>query len=89
MCRNIKPLYNFDPPTTDEEIRAAALQFVRKVTGFQKPSQANEQAFYAAVDEITATVAALFGAMNTQAAPKNREVETAKARVRSAKRFSR
>lgn len=87
MCRNIKPLFNFDPPVTDEEIRAAALQFVRKVSGFTKPSKANEAAFLAAVDEITAISHKLLHALETTAPPKNREEETAKAKARSAQRF--
>ena len=88
MCRNIKPLFNFEPPTTEEEIRAAALQFVRKVSGSNKPSQANEAAFLAAVDEITTSSSALFSALQTNAAPKNRTEEAANARVRTAQRFS-
>ncbi len=87
MCRNIKPLYNYDPPATEGEIRAAALQFVRKVTGFNKPSQANEAAFDAAVDDVAKVVDALFEQLSTKAPAKNREVEAAKARARSAKRF--
>ena len=87
MCRNIKPLYNFDPPATDDEIRAAALQFVRKVSGFSKPSQANEAAFAQAIDEIAAATAKLFAALETNAAPKDREEEAAKAKARSAARF--
>jgi hypothetical protein len=82
MCRNIKPLYNYDPPANDDEIRAAALQFVRKVSGYTKPSQANETAFAAAVDEISAAVTRLLEALETSAPPKNREVEAAKARER-------
>ncbi|MCB0139089.1 MAG: DUF2277 domain-containing protein [Caldilineaceae bacterium] len=87
MCRNIKPLYNFAPPATDDEIRAAALQFVRKVSGFSKPSQANAAAFDVAIDEITVATHKLFAALETTATPKNREEEAAKARARSAKRF--
>ncbi len=87
MCRNIKPLFNFDPPVTDEEIRAASLQFVRKVSGFTKPSQANEAAFLAAVEEIAAISHKLLHALETTAPPKNREEEAAKARARSAQRF--
>jgi hypothetical protein len=87
MCRNIKTLFNFDPPVTEEELRAASLQFVRKVTGFNKPSKANEEAFYAAVDEITRVSSVLFGALQTSAPPKNREEEAAKARALSARRF--
>lgn len=82
MCRNIKPLYNFDPPANDDEIRAAALQFVRKVSGYTKPSRANEPAFAAAVDEVTAAVTRLLDALETAAPPRNREVEAAKARAR-------
>ncbi len=88
MCRNIKPLFNFDPPTTDEEIQAASLQFVRKVSGFTKPSKANEAAFLLAVDEITAISKKLLQSLETTAPPKNREEEIAKARARSALRFS-
>ena len=88
MCRNIKPLYNFEPPVTDDEIRAAALQFVRKVSGFNQPSKANEAAFQTAVDEITATAARLLEALETNAPPKNREEEAAKAKIRSAARFA-
>ena len=87
MCRNIKPLFNFDPPVTDEEIRAASLQFVRKVSGFTKPSNANEAAFLAAVDEVAAISSKLLHALETTAPPKNREEEAAKARARSAQRF--
>lgn len=88
MCRNIKTLYNFEPPATEDEIRAASLQFVRKVSGFTKPSQANEAAFLAAVDEITAVTRDLLTALETKAPPKNREEEAAKARARSAQRFA-
>jgi hypothetical protein len=87
MCRNIKPLFNFEPPVTDEEIRAASLQFVRKLSGFQKPSKANEAAFLAAVDEITAISGKLLHSLETNAPPRNREEEAAKARARSAQRF--
>ena len=87
MCRNIKILFNFEPPVTDEEVRAAALQFVRKVSGFNKPSKANEAAFLAAVDEVTAASRTLLSALVTNAPPRNREEETAKARARTAKRF--
>lgn len=87
MCRNIKTLFNFEPPATDEEIRAAALQFVRKVSGFTKPSVANEQAFHQAVDEVAAVVHSLMDSLVTNAAPRNREEEAAKARARSAARF--
>ena len=86
MCRNIKPLFNFDPPTTDEEIQGASLQFVRKVSGFTKPSKANEAAFLSAVDEITAISKKLLLSLETTAPPKNREEEIAKARARSASR---
>ena len=88
MCRNIKTLFNFEPPATEEEIRASALQFVRKVSGFNKPSKANEAAFYAAVDEIAAVTRNLLNALETKAPAKNREEEAAKARARAAKRFS-
>lgn len=89
MCRNIKTLYNFEPPVTDDEIRAAALQFVRKVSGFNKPSKANEAAFNAAVDEIAAAAAKLLGALETNAPPKNREEVAAKARIQAVRRFAR
>jgi hypothetical protein len=88
MCRNIKILFNFDPPVTEEEIRAASLQFVRKITGFNKPSQANEAAFLAAIDEIAASCSRLLHSLATNAPPKNREEEAAKAKARSAQRFS-
>jgi len=87
MCRNIKTLFNFDPPVTDEEVRAASLQFVRKITGFNKPSKANEAAFLAAIDEIAAVSARLLHALDTNAPPKNREEEAAKARARAEERF--
>jgi hypothetical protein len=87
MCRNIKTLYNFEPPVTDEEIRAASLQFVRKLSGFNKPSKANEVAFLAAVDEIAAVSRKLLDALETNAPPRNRDEEAAKARARSARRF--
>jgi hypothetical protein len=87
MCRNIKTLFNFEPPVTDEEIRAASLQFVRKVSGFNKPSKANEVAFLAAVDEIAAVSRKLLNTLETNAPPRNREEESAKARARSAQRF--
>jgi hypothetical protein len=89
MCRNIKTLYNFEPPVTDDEIRAAALQYVRKITGFNKPSKANEAAFEAAVDEIAAISAKLLGSLETTAPPKDRAEEAAKARMRAIQRFSR
>jgi hypothetical protein len=87
MCRNIKNLFNFDPPVTDEEIRAASLQFVRKISGFNKPSKANEAAFYAAIEEVSAAAGRLLDALETTAPPKNREEEAAKAKARSAERF--
>ena len=87
MCRNIKVLYNFEPPATDDEIRGAALQFVRKISGFAKPSAANEEAFNRAVDEVTKASSKLLSSLVTTASPRNREVETAKARVRAASRF--
>ena len=83
MCRNIKTLFNFQPPVTEEEIRAASLQFVRKVSGFNKPSKANEAAFLAAVDEIAASAASLLSALETNAPPKNRAEEAANASTRS------
>ena len=86
MCRNIKPLFNFDPPVTAEEIRAASLQFVRKISGFNKPSKANEASFLAAVDEIAGISASLLRSLETNARPKNREEEAAKAKARAAKR---
>lgn len=91
MCRNIKPLFNYDPSTTEEEIRASAVQFVRKVSGFTKPSQVNEEAYLMAVDEIaaiTAITTTLLASLTTNASPKNREEEIAKRRARNAKRFS-
>lgn len=87
MCRNIKPLFNFEPPATQLEIRAAALQYVRKISGFQKPSAANEAAFDKAVDEIAQTSSALIWALVTTATPRDREVEAEKARERSRVRF--
>jgi len=89
MCRNIKTLFNFDPPVTEEETRAAALQFVRKITGFNKPSKANEALFLAAVDDITAISIKLLGSLETNAPPKNREEDAAKAKARSAEKFER
>ena len=89
MCRNIKTLFNFDPPATQAEIEAASLQFVRKLSGFTKPSQANEEAFHCAVDEVAEVAARLLEQLVTKAEPKNREVEAAKAKARSAKRFAR
>ena len=87
MCRNIRPLFNFEPPATDDEIRDASLQFVRKISGTTKPSKANEMAFNAAVRDIAAIARGLIGGMVTAAPPKNREEEAAKARARSAERF--
>ena len=87
MCRNIKTLFNFDPPVTEDEVRAASLQFVRKITGFNKPSKANEAAFLSAVDEVAAISARLLRSLETNAPPKNREEEAAKARARAAERF--
>jgi hypothetical protein len=87
MCRNIKTLFNFDPPVTPEEVRAASLQFVRKITGFNKPSQANEALFLAAIDEVAAVSNRLLHSLETTAPPKNREEEAAKAKARSAQRF--
>src|ERR1700730_2350437 len=88
MCRNIKTLHNFAPPATDEEIRASSLQFVRKLSGFTKPSKANEEAFNRAVDGVTRVAQELLQSLTTQAPPRDREVEAAKARARSALRFS-
>ena len=88
MCRNIRPLFNFEPGATEEEIRAASLQFVRKISGFNQPSQANEAAFYSAVDEIAAIAGRLLESLETTAAPKDREEEAVKARARSARRFA-
>jgi len=87
MCRNIKTLYNFDPPATDEEIRASALQFVRKLSGFTKPSRANQEAFDRAVDDVSRVAHELLDSLVTNAAPRDREVEAAKARARAAKRY--
>jgi hypothetical protein len=87
MCRNIKTLFNFDPPVTDEEVRGASLQFVRKITGFNKPSKANEAAFLAAIEEITGISARLLHSLDTNAPPKNRDEEAAKAKARAAERF--
>ncbi len=87
MCRSIKPLFNFEPPATEEEIRAAALQYVRKISGYNRPSRANEAAFNAAVDEIAAASARLLASLESGATAKNREEEAAKARARSARRF--
>lgn len=87
MCRNIKPLFNFDPPTTEGEIRAASLQFVRKISGFTKPSKSNEAPFYAAIDDIAGISARLIQGLETTAPPKNREEEVAKLRAKSLQRF--
>ena len=88
MCRSIKTLFNFEPPVTDEEIRAASLQFVRKLSGFHKPSKANEAAFLHAVDEVAAVSKKLLASLETSAAPRNREEEAEKARARAAQRFA-
>jgi len=88
MCRNIKTLFNFEPPVTDEEIRAAAVQFVRKISGFSKPSKVNEAAFLAAVDEVEAVSRNLLGSLETNAPPRSRADEIAKARARAAQRFT-
>ena len=87
MCRNIRPLFNFDPPATDDEVRAAALQFVRKISGFSKPSRVNETAFAAAVDEIASSAHRLLAALESPATPKTREAEAVKAKLRAARRF--
>ena len=87
MCRNIKNLFNFAPPVTDEEVRAASLQFVRKISGFNKPSKSNEEPFLKAVDEVAAISKRLLNSLETAAPPKNREEEAAKARARAAERF--
>jgi hypothetical protein len=88
MCRSIRLLFNFEPPVTDDEIRAAAVQYVRKVSGFARPSKDNEAAFAAAVDEVAATTAKLMAALSTSAPPRNREQEAAKARARAALRYA-
>jgi hypothetical protein len=88
MCRNIQTLHNFEPPATEEEVRSAALQYVRKISGFTKPSQANEEAFERAVDEVNAASARLLDSLVTTAPPKDREVEAARRRARAAKRFA-
>ena len=88
MCRNIKLLFNFDPPVTEEEVRNASLQFVRKISGFNKPSKANEGLFLAAVDEIAGISTRLLRSLETNAPPKNRDEEAAKAKARAAERFS-
>ncbi len=87
MCRNIKTLFNFDPPVTEEEIRAASLQFVRKISGFNKPSRANEAAFLAAIDEVAAASTRLLASLETVAPARTREEEAARARLRNAQRF--
>jgi len=87
MCRNIKTLFNFDPPVTEDEVHAASLQFVRKITGFNKPSKANEEAFQGAIDDIAAISNRLLRSLETTAPPKNREEEAAKAKARAAERF--
>ena len=87
MCRNIRTLFNFDPPVTDEEVRAAALQFVRKISGFNRPSKTNELAFLSAVEEITRVSKRLLVSLESNASPKNREEEAAKAKMRAAQRF--
>ncbi len=87
MCRNIKTLFNFDPPVTDEEVQAASIQFVRKISGFTKPSKANESAFLQAVEEVAGISMRLLRALETNAPPKNREEEAAKAKARAAERF--
>ena len=88
MCRNIRTLHNFEPPATEDEIRASALQYVRKISGFSKPSQANAEAFERAVDDVAAVSASLLGELVTNAPPKDREVEAAKAKARSAARYA-
>jgi hypothetical protein len=87
MCRNIKTLYNFDPPATDDEVRAASLQFVRKLSGYNTPSKANEAAFNAAIDEVFAAARTLIDSLETNAPPRDREIEAEKAKARSAERF--
>jgi hypothetical protein len=87
MCRNIKMLFNFDPPTTAEEVRAASLQYVRKISGFSKPSKANESVFLTAVEEVAAASTRLLSSLETNSAPKSREEEAAKAKARSAERY--
>ena len=88
MCRNIKPLYNFEPPATTDEVRASALQYVRKISGYNKPSKANQEAFDRAVDEITAITRNMLNSLITDSAPRDREIEKAKAKVRAAKRYA-
>ncbi len=87
MCRNIRTLYNFEPPASDDEVRAAALQYVRKISGFAKPSAANQEAFARAVDQVARASSSLLGALVTAAPPRDREVEAAKARARAVRRF--
>jgi hypothetical protein len=87
MCRNIRTLFNFDPPATEEEIHAASLQYVRKITGYNKPSKVNEEAFNRAINEITMVTMNLLNAMETSSEPRNREIEAERARIRAAKRF--
>jgi hypothetical protein len=87
MCRNIRPLFNFDPPATDEEVRAASLQFVRKLSGFTKPSRANEAAFNQAVEEVATVARTLLDSLVTNAEPRDREIEAAKARAKAAERY--
>jgi hypothetical protein len=87
MCRNIRVLYNFEPPVTTDEVRAASIQYVRKVSGFAKPSKANEEAFHQAIDEIAGATARLLQSLETHAPPRNREEEAAKAKARAAERF--
>jgi len=89
MCRNIRTLYNFEPPASDDEVRAACLQFVRKLSGFQKPSQANEAAFQRAVEDVSQTARELLDSLVTSAPPRDRDVEAARARARAAERFGR
>lgn len=89
MCRSIRPLFNFEPPATEDEIRAASLQFVRKISGFTRPSRGNEEAFNRAIDEVTEAARRLIVSLETAAPPKNREEEAAKARARSADRYAR
>lgn len=88
MCRNIRTLFNFEPPATDDEVRASALQFVRKLSGFNKPSRANEAAFNRAVDEVTASARRLLSSLETTSPPRDRDIEAAKARLRSSVRFA-
>ncbi len=87
MCRNIKTLFNFDPPATDDEVHASAIQFIRKLSGFNKPSKANEEAFHRAVAEVAAVARTLLASLVTNAEPRDREVEAARARARAAERF--